>query len=367
MGSAFKRLFLPGLVFQSICIAGGYGTGRELAEFFMQYGPVGGLLGLLLPATIVISVGSAIAYELARVTRSYDYRKFLKHLMGPGWFLYEIAYLFTVILVLAVVSAAIGTLVSESFGIPSMLGSATLLVAIAFLTFKGTKVIEGVMSVWSFVLYTVYISIFVASMYAFGDTLSDSFAMTQDRRGWLLSGIRYGSLQLSLVPAILFATAHIETRKDAVLAGLLTGPLFLVPAVLFFIAMVPHYPAIMDRPVLVNYILELLDYRWLQLAFVLMLVGTFIETGSGMIHAINERIAGAMEAAGKSLQDRNRALIAIGVLIVALLISRFGMIDLIAVGYGTLTWVYMAILILPLFTIGVWKVVKQNYENRDKL
>ena len=130
--------------------------------------------------------------------------------------------------------------------------------------------------------------------------------------------------------------------------------------------MVPHYPAIMERPVPVNYILELLDYRWLQLAFVLMLVGTFIETGSGMIHAINERIAGAMEAAGKSLQDRNRALIAIGVLIVALLISRFGMIDLIAVGYGTLTWVYMAILILPLFTIGVWKVVKQNYENRDK-
>ena len=62
MLSTFKRLFLPGLVFQSISIAGGYGTGRELAEFFLQYGPVGGMLGLLLPATILISVASAIAY-----------------------------------------------------------------------------------------------------------------------------------------------------------------------------------------------------------------------------------------------------------------------------------------------------------------
>lgn len=35
MLSTFKRLFLPGLVFQSISIAGGYGTGRELAEFFL--------------------------------------------------------------------------------------------------------------------------------------------------------------------------------------------------------------------------------------------------------------------------------------------------------------------------------------------
>ena len=358
MESAFKRLFLPGLVFQSICIAGGYGTGRELAEFFLQYGPVGGLLGLLLPGMIVISVASAIAYELARVTRSYDYRKFLMHLMGPGWFLYEIAYLLTVILVLAVVSAAIGTLVSETFGIPGMLGSATLLVAIAFLVFKGTKVIEGVMSAWSFVLYAVYVSIFVASMLAFGDKLGDSFKIAADSDGWFLSGLRYGSLQLSLIPAILFATAHIETRRDALLAGLLTGPLFLVPATLFFIAMVPHYPAIMERPVPVNYILELLDLRWLQIAFVIMLVGTFVETGSGMIHAINERIAGALETVGKSLSGRNRALIAIGILTGALLVSRFGMIDLIAVGYGALTWVYMLILILPLFTIGVWKLMK---------
>jgi uncharacterized membrane protein YkvI len=319
MGSTFKRLFLPGLVFQSICIAGGYGTGRELAEFFLQYGPVGGLLGLLLPAVIVISVASAIAYELARLTRSYDYRQFLKHLLGRGWFLYEIAYLFTVILVLAVVSAAISTLVSETFGLPGAIGSATLLVAIAFLVYKGTDVIEGVMSGWSFVLYAVYITIFVASMYAFGDTVVDSFSKPAQSDGWFLSGIRYGSLQLSLIPAILFATAHIETRKDAVLAGLLTGPLFLIPAVLFFIAMVPHYPEIMQRPVPVNYILELLDYGWLQLIFVVMLIGTFVETGSGMIHAVNERIAGAMKGIGKTFSDRSRAVTAVGVLTVAFL------------------------------------------------
>jgi len=360
MLSMFKRLLLPGLVFQSICIAGGYGTGRELAEFFLQYGPVGGLLGLLIPATLVISIGCAIGYEFARLTHSYDYRKFLKQLMGPGWFLYEIAYLFTVILVLAVVSAAIGTLVSETFGISATIGSVVLLLAIAFLVFKGTEVIEGVMSVWSLVLYGVFISIFVASMIKFGGTLGDSFAMTQDNDGWFLSGFRYASLSVSLLPAILFATAHIETRKDAVIAGLLTGPLFLIPAVFFFIAMVPHYPAILDEPVPINYILQLLDYRWLQLAFVVMLIGTFIETGSGMIHAINERIAGAMESLGKELKPGVRAVIAITILIVALLISGFGMIDLIAVGYGALAWIYLLILVVPLFTVGAWRVFRES-------
>jgi uncharacterized membrane protein YkvI len=360
MGSTFKRLLLPGLVFQSICIAGGYGTGRELVEFFLQFGPVGGLLGLLLPAMLVISAGSAIAYEIARMTRSYDYRKFLKLLMGHGWILYEITYLATVILVLAVVTAAIGSLMSETFGIPDTLASITLLIAIAFLVFKGTELIEGVMSVWSIFLYIVYVSIFVASMYAFGDLVSDGFAKTADSSGWFLSGFRYGSLSLSLVPAILFATTHIKSRKDAIWAGLLTGPIYMIPAVLFLIAMVPHYPEIIDRPVPINYVLELLDLRWLQLAFAVMLVGTFVETGSGMIHAINERIAGVLEGMGKGLSGRNRSLIAIGVLMTALLMSRFGIIDLIAVGYGALAWSYIIILILPLFTIGVWKVFKKN-------
>jgi uncharacterized membrane protein YkvI len=280
--------------------------------------------------------------------------------MGPAWFLYEIAYLVAVVLVLAVVSAAIGTLVSETFGIPGMAGTIAWLAAIAFLVFKGTQVIEGVMSAWSFILYAVYVSIFVASMATFGDTLAASFAMTQDSDGWFLSGLRYGSLNLSLLPAILFATAHIDTRKDAVLAGLLTGPLFLIPAVLFFIAMVPHYPLIMERPVPVNYILELLDIRWLQLAFIVMLIGTFIETGSGMIHAFNERIAGALQAFGKSLPSAYRPVIAVAVLTLALLVSRFGLIDIIAMGYGALTWIFLLILVLPLFTIGLWKVMKKD-------
>ena len=37
---------LPGFIFQSVVIAGGYGTGRELVEFFLTQGPLGGLLGI---------------------------------------------------------------------------------------------------------------------------------------------------------------------------------------------------------------------------------------------------------------------------------------------------------------------------------
>ena len=47
MASFFQRYLLPGFIFQSVIIAGGYATGREIVEFFFGSGPVGGLIGIL--------------------------------------------------------------------------------------------------------------------------------------------------------------------------------------------------------------------------------------------------------------------------------------------------------------------------------
>jgi len=36
--------------------------------------------------------------------------------------------------------------------------------------------------------------------------------------------------------------------------------------------------------------------------------------------------------------------------------TAIGIVDLIAKGYGFLTWVFIAILIVPLLTVGIWKI-----------
>ena len=358
MTSWFRRYLLPGFVFQSIIIAGGYGTGRELVEFFLQYGPVGGLLGMLLPVTLLMSATCMIAFELARVTRSYDYRSFLQQLLGRAWFLYEIGYLTAVLLILAVIGAAAGTLLVETFAIPAGVGTIGLLIAIAFLAFKGTQLVEGFLSIWSFVLYAVYLTVFVFSMIKFGPAIAKSLSSTSATSGWVMSGLRYGALQLSLVPAMLFATAHISLRKEALIAGALAGPIAIIPGILFFVAMLGHYPAILERPVPANFMLQMLGSPILQITFQVVLIGTFLETGTGLIHAFNERIDGAFTAIGKRMPDFFRPLTAVLLLTGASLLSRLGLIDLIAVGYGAMTWVFIAILIVPLATVGIWKVTR---------
>ncbi|MFV1989094.1 MAG: hypothetical protein ACC682_17620, partial [Gemmatimonadota bacterium] len=115
--SWFRRYLLPGIVFQSAVIAGGYGTGREIVEFFLSLGPTPGLAAMAV-STVIWSAVAAATFEFARRFRTYDYRAFFKRLLGPGWMLFEVIYILMALLVLAVIGAAAGAIMEETFGGP---------------------------------------------------------------------------------------------------------------------------------------------------------------------------------------------------------------------------------------------------------
>jgi len=130
----------------------------------------------------------------------------------------------------------------------------------------------------------------------------------------------------------------------------------MIPGFLFFIAMVGQYPAILDRPVPANYLLELLGSRTFQIVFQLVLFGTLIETGTGLIHGMNERIAHVFQEKGKDMPSLLRPALALGLLLSGTLLAGVGLVDLIARGYGTLTWVFLLVFVLPVLTLGVWRI-----------
>ena len=355
MPSWFRRYLLPGLVFQSIIIAGGYGTGREAVEFFLEYGTVGGLLGMI-PATILVSLTCMVGFEFARVFGSYDYRSYFQHLLGRAWFTYEIGYLAAVLLILAVIGSATGTFLTETFGVPGWVGAVGLLVVIGALVFRGTDAIERSFAGWSFMLYGVYVVLFAWSIARFGGEIGGALDGGEVLAGWFSSGARYGALLVSLVPAMLFATRHIRRRREALWAGGLAGPIAMIPGLLFYLALVGQYPGVLERPVPANHLLEVLGSRAFQIAFQVVLFGTLIETGAGLIHAFNERIAGVYRGRGREMPVRLRPLTAVVLLLSAYLLSRVGLVELIGKGYNAMSFVFTVIVVVPLLTVGVYRL-----------
>ena len=357
--NVLRRYLLPGFVFQSVVIAGGYGTGRELVEFFLSHGPLGGLLAMAL-ATAVWSAVCVVSYEFARVFRAFDYRSFFQRLLGPGWIAFEVLYLALMMIVLAVIAAAAGSIMEETFGLPYLAGAVGILTLVGFLVFGGNRVIERAFAGWSGVLYLVYVIFFILCIRNFGPAIHASFATGVAEPSWIRGGLEYAGYNLAVLPAVLITIRHHRNRRDTFIAGLLTGPIAMIPALLFFVAIAGEYPDILPATVPVNYMLEMIGSRGFQIAFQVMLFGTLVETGAGMIHAVNERIAQTYEERDRQLSPRTRVVAALGMLGLGAVIAQFGLISLIAQGYGALTYGYLLVFVLPVLTWGVILLRRQR-------
>ncbi len=64
-------------------------------------------------------------------------------------------------------------------------------------------------------------------------------------------------------------------------------------------------------------VLDAVDVLIFQVGFQIVLFGTFIETGTGMIHGFNERVAGVMAEKGREMSPAVRLYVAAAVLVIA--------------------------------------------------
>lgn len=360
MATAFRKYLLPGFVFQSIVVGGGYGTGRELVQFFLTKGPLGGYLGMVV-ATLIWGVILALGFEVARSSRHYDYRTFTKGLLGRLWLAFEVLYVASAIITIAVVGSASGELSAEMFGSPPLAGTLVAVAAVAFFAFWGSALIERFFSLWSIALYVVYLAMIAMVAPKFGDVIIRNAGVAEPGAKWLLGGLEYAAYNLAALPAVLFVARHLETRRDSIIAGFMAGLIAMFPGALIYTALLAFYPAIVQESIPANFVLGELGSPGFQLFFQLVLFGTFIETGTGMIHGFNERVAGWLEERGETLTHWRRLGIAAVLLVVSVwLADSFGLIALIERGYGLITYGYWLIFLLPILLVGGRRMLRNR-------
>ena len=357
----FQRFWLPGLAFKAVVIGGGYATGRELAEFFLPSGPWGGLAAILV-ATLIFSLVCSVTFLFARHVKAWDYVTFFKHLLGPGWILFEGAYVLFIVLILAVYGAAAGAIGASLLGLPTIVGTAALAAAIiAVVTFGNTSV-ERMFAYVSYLLYAVYALFVVLAFSHFGERISAGFAASGPMPGWLSGGTIYAGYNLIGAVVVLPVIRHLTSDRDAIVAGIIAGPLATLPALLFFIAMIGFYPEIAGATLPSDFLLQKLDIPLFHLLFQLMIFSALLESGASSVHAINERIARAvLNRRGITLSNRARLGIALALLVGCMFVAdRFGLVALIATGYRALAYVLIAVYVVPVLTLGVWRLLRSS-------
>lgn len=355
----WQRIMLPGFIFQSMVIGGGYGTGAEMAEYFGVNGVMGGLLTCLV-VIVVWGIICAVTYEFARLFRVFDYHSLTNALLGKASVLYEIVYIAACLMVLGVVVATSGNIFESIFGMNRWIGSFILAILICVFIIGGTKVVENVFAYWSYALYIVYGIFFIVVFSKFGSQIMANVSVGEVKPTWFSNGVSYASYNLGIVAALLYSLGDCKDRKEAITSGLMSGVIAVVPAALLFLALSGFYPEFLGLEVPVNLLFEKINMPWLYYAFEIVLFGTLIETGMGFIKAVVDRIEVTAEKKSGTVPNWMTPVVAIGMMIIGLAISKFGITAIILKGYGSLPLAYTITLIIPLFTIGIYKIIKHD-------
>ena len=353
----FQRWVLPGLAFKAAVIGGGYATGRELAEYFIPSGPQGGLLAIAV-AMLCWSAICALTFAVAHATRSVDYRRFFVILLGRFAFLFELAYLVFMVLILAVFGAAAGEIFAAMSGWPTLVGTLLLMVAIGGFVAFGNDTVEALFKWVSVLLYGTYALFVVLVLARFGAPVVAALATPQPTTGWLEGGLTYAGYNIVGAVIVLPLVRHFLSRRDAVVAGVLCGPLAMLPGLLFFLCMLAWYPQIGNEALPSDFILRQLQSPVFHVLFQLMIFSALLESGTAVIHACNERLAHAWRARkGEGLGRAARLSVAAALLVGSIFIAdRVGLVALIAQGYRGLAYLFLIVYILPLLTVGVWRL-----------
>jgi uncharacterized membrane protein YkvI len=356
----FRIYIVPGAVFQSVIVAGGYGTGREVVEYLTRFGPLGGLQAMAISA-IVFGLVIALSYEFARSFRVYDYRNFFKVLLGRFWFAYEFIFIITIFPVMAVMTAASGEVLEGSFGVSRYVGIGIMLVAIVTLNFYGRELVKKSLTLWAMLVMTVLL-VFCALIFRLDhQVILAQFQTGEVLSGWGVSGLKFAVYNMVSIPVLLYSITAIETRREALSAGAIAGFLAIIPALFFHITFLSRYPEVVSETLPTYWVLQDVGFPILTSVYVLILFGTIVQTGVGVLQGLNERLdASFYEYRGRKLGRGTHACIAVFTILASALLSKIGIITLVSRGYTFIAWSLFLVFVVPLLSIGIYKIITAN-------
>ena len=205
-------------VYVGTIVGAGFATGREIVEFFSQYG-LYGFLGIIMTGYLFIILGTKIML-LALSINAQTYQELNSFLFGAKWGL-VVNYLFFMMLfgVTAVMLSGAGAVFEEQLGIPKMIGILFTIGIALIILHKGVQGLVGVNLVVVPMMILFSVVLFVGRLQS-PDFHVDLLAIPENVKYWdaIVSPFLYSAFNLGLAQAVLIPLAY-EVKDPKIIKG----------------------------------------------------------------------------------------------------------------------------------------------------
>jgi uncharacterized membrane protein YkvI len=342
---------------------GGFASGRQLVDFYVQYGWYA-IFTPLISAGIITAV-LYCSWTFSVKEKVYDYRSWsvayykpLGRLEPFFSFCIEVMYLIILLMATGVAFSTGGETLKQLVpGIPYNVTTVGIALFIFALTIWGAETVRKAATFMAILIISGMLVIYVSNLFVNFSSLAAVVGSLPSANGgfWpaMWQSVKYAGLQCSLIGAYTAVADALGTQKD-VRKATLVG--FAVNAGVLLLAAtgaLSHYPAILNKaeiPLPITYITQHGGGGAVGMAlFSMVMLLAVVSTGVGLIYGGARRIsAWWMKRAGVTNSRRVDVVSSAVYVALSWYIASFGLIRLIAQGYA---WV--GVLSTPLVVVPI--------------
>lgn len=375
--------------FSTHCGAG-FASGTQELQYFANHGWFGVFLPIL--TFIIIAVTYYVALETARQTDKWSYDAWSKEAYGgvskiltPAL---DISVIITTIAATAATIATGGLLGKQYLGLPVFVGSLLMFVIITLLVIFGENVVRKNAMAMTAVILIIISIVLIAGLVKFAPQIAKLMSeryVNPNATKWSISGgdktvpgnfgnalmwaLTYAGFQVAAIGGITSSFKgglYKKEAKGAMILGAIMNIIMLVGICLLIFSGMPEiYTDQAARTLPTIYIVNQLHIKSLAVLYPILLFLALITTAVGFVFGMVQRIDPyVMKDSKKPLLKKS--IISVLILLVCYLVSKLGLMVIVATAYRYLGIANWFIIILPLWIIGFKKIKERDTLGSDK-
>lgn len=346
---------------------GGFASGRQLVDFYVQYGWYAVFTPFI--STGIIALVLYYAWDFSVEHKLYDYRSWSVSYFKPlGAFEHffsaaiEVMYLIILLLATGVAFATGGTILIQQ--VPAVSYNAAtvgLAVLIFALTVWGAETVRRAATVMAILIIGGMLVIYTSNLVVNFSKLAAVVQSMPSANGgfWaaLWQSVKYAGLQCSLVGAYIAVADGLRDRRDARRATCIGFVVNGGVLALASIGVLAHYPVILTEKAPITYITQHGGGGSVGVALVSMIILlAVVSTGVGLIYGGARRISTWWMKRTGAASSRSADIVSSAIYVAASwCVASFGLIPLINKGYTWVGVVSTPLVVLPIVALALFR------------
>lgn len=353
---------------------GGFATGNQATQYFVQYGWIAPIMAILAMAVLTLAMRECIImYNNHGFT---SYQQLFQELWNPYKglsLLWEVYYYIMVVSAVGAVIAGTASLF-EGFGIPYAMGVLFVGIILLFLTIFGARMVSRSSSIMSITILVCSGMIFLLGISTKSTEIVQIMqdqVVTQGYATPILKVVTYAGFQSVVIPTLVSCAKPLKTSRKASRAmfiAFIMNAIALGLSCLMLLGWYDNFTAANATDLPNVFISGQLGVKSFYYFYSISLFLCFVSTGVTTVYGVINRFENhrSLKKYILSITTR-RAIVAIIIMGISMGVSMIGLSNIIKYAYGYCGYLGIAIIILPMLTIGHYKNKKFLEEHPEKV